>query len=205
MQIITLYNDIPVVSHRVIAENTGNEQRSIRLLIDSHLSDFEEFGQASFEMTTVKNSVGALNKEKTYLLNEQQATLLLTYLKNTKIVREFKKALVKEFYALKVKNHSSSAELSKLIYQLERENIELKRAVNRITSNQNPLSKDMNDFLDFIGYMSRATKTLRELAGTADYYANTGESFLSRISERYKNNQGVQEQCKRLPKHQIRE
>jgi phage regulator Rha-like protein len=43
MQIITIKNDIPVVSHRVIAENTGNEQRSIKLLIDDHLSDFEEF------------------------------------------------------------------------------------------------------------------------------------------------------------------
>jgi phage regulator Rha-like protein len=202
MQIITIKNDIPVVSHRVVAENTGNEQRSIRLLIDSHLSDFEEFGGVSFEMIPLKTN-GGMQKTKAYFLNEQQATLLLTYLKNTKIVREFKKALVKEFYALKDKNHLSNQ--SKLIYQLERENIELKRAMNRITSNQNPLSKDMNDFLDFIGYMSRATKTIRELAGIAGYYANTGESFLSRISERYKNHQGVQEQCKRLPKHQIRE
>jgi hypothetical protein len=92
-------------------------------------------------------------------------------------------------------------------YQLERENIELKRAMNRITLMDSLSSTPwaMNDFLDFIGYISRATKTMRELAGYADYYANTAESFLSRIQERFKNHQGVGEQCKRLPKHQMME
>ena len=35
---------------------------------------------------------------KRYHLNEQQATLLITYLKNTEPVRRFKKALVREFF-----------------------------------------------------------------------------------------------------------
>jgi phage regulator Rha-like protein len=98
--IVTVGNELRV-SHRVIAENTNNEQRSIRLLIDENMSDFEEFGQVSFEMTTVKNSVGATNEQKTYFLNEQQSTLLVTYLRNNEIVRKFKVALVKEFYNLR--------------------------------------------------------------------------------------------------------
>ncbi|MFX3935345.1 Rha family transcriptional regulator, partial [Streptococcus suis] len=36
-----------------------------------------------------------------YILNEQQATLLITYLKNTELVREFKKNLVKAFFELR--------------------------------------------------------------------------------------------------------
>jgi phage antirepressor YoqD-like protein len=36
------------------------------------------------------------------LLNEQQATLLITYMKNTEIVRKFKMRLVKAFYALRL-------------------------------------------------------------------------------------------------------
>lgn len=36
--------------------------------------------------------------EKLYHLNEQQATLLITYLKNTEPVRKFKKALVRGFF-----------------------------------------------------------------------------------------------------------
>jgi hypothetical protein len=58
----------------------------------------------------------------------------------------------------------------------------------------------MNDFLDFIGYMSRTTKTIRELAGTADNYASKGEDFLNRIAKHFKNRKRVQNQCKRLLK-----
>lgn len=36
-----------------------------------------------------------------YHLNEQQATLLMTYLKNTEQVRTFKKELVRQFYAMR--------------------------------------------------------------------------------------------------------
>ena len=38
---------------------------------------------------------------KIYRLNEQQATLLITYLKNTEPVRAFKKALVKAFFEMR--------------------------------------------------------------------------------------------------------
>lgn len=38
---------------------------------------------------------------KVFLLNEEQATLLLTYLRNTKEIREFKKKLVSEFYKMR--------------------------------------------------------------------------------------------------------
>lgn len=36
-----------------------------------------------------------------YILNEQQATLLITYLRNTKPVRAFKKELVKAFFEMR--------------------------------------------------------------------------------------------------------
>ena len=54
-----------------------------------------------FKIATVKNTVGAVNEEKTYYLNEPQATLLMTFMKNTNIVKQFKINLVKEFYRMK--------------------------------------------------------------------------------------------------------
>ena len=62
--------------------------------------DFEEFGAVHFKNETVINN-GTGNQPKTYFLNEQQTTLLMTYLKNTSLVRAFKIALVKEFYKLR--------------------------------------------------------------------------------------------------------
>lgn len=98
---IVEYNGTPSVSHTIIAQNTDNEARSVRLLIENHLSDFKEFGVLSFEMTKPLNTELGGRPSKIYYLNEPQATLLLTYLQNTPIVREFKKALIKEFYQIK--------------------------------------------------------------------------------------------------------
>ena len=98
------YDGTPSVSHTIIAQNTNNEARSVRLLIENHLNDFEEFGVLSFEMTKPLNTDLGGRQSKIYYLNEPQATLLLTYLQNTPIVREFKKALVKEFYQLRDKS-----------------------------------------------------------------------------------------------------
>lgn len=99
--IILVRDEIPCVSHRDIAENTANEEKSIRRLINENQADFTEFGQLRFEIATVSNSVGAINEQKTYYLNEAQATLLLTYLRNSEIVRAFKKELVRQFFAMR--------------------------------------------------------------------------------------------------------
>ena len=65
--------------------------------IRKHEKDFEEFGKLGFKIRPSDSGQG----EKIYKLNEDQAILLITYLKNTDIVREFKKALVREFRQLK--------------------------------------------------------------------------------------------------------
>ena len=105
-EIIELSKEEPVVSHRVIAEAIDIDAVSIRKLIDKYKEDFEEFGVLSFQMTAdsetkLKNPDSKL--QKIYYLNEQQATLLMTYMRNTAIVREFKKRLVKEFFNMRKK------------------------------------------------------------------------------------------------------
>lgn len=98
---IVEYNGTPSVSHTIIAQNTDNEVSSVKRLIDNHLSDFEEFGVLGFKIVKPLNTELGGRPSKIYYLNEPQATLLLTYLQNTHIVREFKKALIKEFYQIK--------------------------------------------------------------------------------------------------------
>lgn len=100
--IIEMIEDIPRVSHRVIAENTNNKFVSIQNLININLSDFKEFGTLHVDESSIKTA-GGMQTQKTYYLNEPQATLLMTYLRNSEIVKRFKIALVKEFYTLKKK------------------------------------------------------------------------------------------------------
>lgn len=82
-------------NHVVIAEYAGIERTSIRLLINKHKKDFEQFGKLIFEISTLEDSRG--QKVKIYQLNRNQAMLLITYLDNTEVVRNFKIALVKRF------------------------------------------------------------------------------------------------------------
>ncbi|MSN96770.1 hypothetical protein F1B92_06280 [Campylobacter sp. FMV-PI01] len=93
--LVSIFKGEPSVSHLVIAENTHAKARSVRLLIDKHLDDFKEFGKVSFEMTKPQNSEFGGRPNKIFYLNEQQSMLILTYLQNTPIVREFKKSIDK--------------------------------------------------------------------------------------------------------------
>lgn len=91
----------PYTTHDIIAEHAEIDNISVRKLIEKHKKDLEVFGVLSFEIhKPEKGSLGG-RPRKVYRLNEQQATLLVTYLGNTEPVREFKKNLVKAFFELR--------------------------------------------------------------------------------------------------------
>lgn len=82
----------------VIAKFAGVQHHTITRLIQQHEEDFKDFGILRFEIEEIK---GRGQPAKHYALNEQQATLLMTYLKNTPNVRAFKKELVRQFFAMR--------------------------------------------------------------------------------------------------------
>lgn len=88
----------PYTTSEVIAEAAGMNRRTVNRLIQAHKADLEEFGILRFEIAEIK---GRGQPERRYRLNEQQATLLMTYARNTETVRAFKKELVKQFYAMR--------------------------------------------------------------------------------------------------------
>jgi len=90
-------DEIPFTTSKVIAENGLVNHHTITKLIQRYEEDLKEFGILRFEIEEIK---GRGQPEKIYKLNEQQATLLITYMKNTLPVRKFKKALVKQFYIM---------------------------------------------------------------------------------------------------------
>lgn len=110
----------PFTTSDVIAKCAQVQHHAIQQLIKVYENDLKEFGVLAFEMRTVKT-----NLTKVYHLNEEQATLLLTYLKNTEPVREFKKNLVRQFYAMR--------------------NELLRRQIERAT--QKPIRREMTDVI----------------------------------------------------------
>ncbi|MET2119160.1 Rha family transcriptional regulator [Enterococcus faecalis] len=91
----------PYTTDEVIAKYSENKEDSVKRLIRTHKEDLEEFGIMRFEIRKPKKGSKGGRPKKTYLLNEEQATLLITYLDNTEPVRRFKKALVRQFYDMK--------------------------------------------------------------------------------------------------------
>lgn len=96
------YNGIPATTQDKVSVLTDNNEQSVQRLIRTYEADIREFGELNFHNVQVKAGLG-LTYRKVYCLNEQQATLLLTYMKNTAKVREAKKILVKAFYDMRQK------------------------------------------------------------------------------------------------------
>ena len=91
---------VPFTTSDVIAEWTGNSYRSVQRIIEKQLTRLEKFGRVRFEITPLQTN-GGIQNHKVYCLNEEQATLLITFLKNTDIVADFKVELVRQFYAMR--------------------------------------------------------------------------------------------------------
>lgn len=87
-----------LVSSLIVAENVGYEHSSVIRLIRDNLSDFNEFGTLGFE---IQKSGGRPTEYA--LLNENQSTLLITYMRNNEEVKRFKINLIKAFSIMKSK------------------------------------------------------------------------------------------------------
>lgn len=95
--IVSLVGGQPVTTTLVIADGTGVDHASVIKLVRTYRTDLEEFGGVGFEIQPFETAGGTQQREIA-CLNEQQATLLMTYMRNSEVVREFKKRLVKAFW-----------------------------------------------------------------------------------------------------------
>ncbi|MEG3241885.1 Rha family transcriptional regulator [Streptococcus suis] len=88
----------PYTTSEIIAECAGVQHHTVTRLLRNHKERFEAFGFYGFEIHKLN---GKGRPKKVYHLNEQQATLLITYLDNTPQVVNFKTNLVKAFFELR--------------------------------------------------------------------------------------------------------
>lgn len=87
----------PFTTSEIIANCTGINHRRVKDAIRKNKEALKSFGLLGAYQT---ESTGGRPQE-IFKLNEQQATFLITLLKNTPSVLEFKKELVRQFYAMR--------------------------------------------------------------------------------------------------------
>lgn len=107
-QLVFARNGQALTTSEIIAQGVGVQHKNILALVRNYQADFETFGVFAFETRKVENPQGG-RPETFAILNEQQATLLVTYCKNTETVRKFKVALVKAFYDMRQQLHPCPA------------------------------------------------------------------------------------------------
>lgn len=95
--LVLVKNNDTFTSSIIIANGTGNKHKNVKELIVKYQTQLKALGTLS--VLNGESSGG--RPEQYYLLNEPQATFLITLLKNTKIVVDFKLELVKQFYAMR--------------------------------------------------------------------------------------------------------
>lgn len=90
-------------SSEIIARGVGQQHASVIKLIRRHAKRFERFGPLRFEIRKGRPLAhGGFARATEYaMLNEQQATLLLTFMSNTERVMDFKEELVAEFFRMR--------------------------------------------------------------------------------------------------------
>lgn len=94
------YKNQAFTDNTIIAQGAGVEHASVIKLIKNYRDDISEFGRVGFQIVPLATNGGVQNI-KVYRLNEQQATFVISLMRNTKPVIEFKKELVKQFYEMK--------------------------------------------------------------------------------------------------------
>lgn len=145
----------PYTTSEIIAECADVSHHAIQEHIRKQKDRLERYGKLAFQMRPLPSG----QKAKDYILNEQQATLLITFLKNTEQVATFKENLVKAFFDMR-------DELAK--FQLQRELEKPKRRAlheaieNRIEAPKHAHSNVTNLLLKSVtGFNAKQLKTIR--------------------------------------------
>lgn len=89
-----------LVDSLAIADGVELEHASVLKLVRTHEASLAAFGRVGFQIRPFATAGGTQNRQVA-LLNEHQATLLGTFMKNSAKVVAFKVALVKAFYEMR--------------------------------------------------------------------------------------------------------
>ena len=91
----------PYTTSEVIAECAGVDRHTVQQQTEKHRKRLEKFGVLAFEMRKPPKGSNGGHPRKVFRYNEEQATLLITFLDNTDVVADFKVELVRQFFAMK--------------------------------------------------------------------------------------------------------
>jgi len=157
--LIVLIDNEPRISHRIIADETKTQHKNVAELIGKYSDNLKLFGKLPFKTEAIKNSKNRVNEQKTYFLNEPQATLLLTLMRNNDIVIDFKVRLVQEFFKMRTQLQISTPEKPKNLISVSTEDMRkefeaLDFLLNKIQFSEKEKIEFINQTLEKINFQT---------------------------------------------------
>lgn len=156
-----------VTTSLAIAEGTGVQHQAFIKLVRKYITEIEAFGRVGFSIQPFETAGGTQNREIA-TLNEHQATMAIAFMRNSEIVRAFKMALVKQFFAMRTKLREATADsLSELppeqraLVALMVDNAKIKAKQDEIVATQETQAESIkrlevkqSAFEDGVGYFT---------------------------------------------------
>lgn len=107
-KLVEVSEEQPVTTSLIIAQVLNRPHHGVIQLVRQHEDSLSVFGSLAFEMRDGQSEAfemrrGAIKPLAVAVLNEQQATLLISFMSNTPKVVDFKIKLVKAFYDMRMK------------------------------------------------------------------------------------------------------
>lgn len=99
---------LPVTSSLIIAEGVNQPHKNVISLVRKYKERLEGFGRVEFKIQPFETT-GGIQRREVAILNQEQATLLMTCLRNNDVVLDFKAALVAAFFEMAKKLRDQQA------------------------------------------------------------------------------------------------
>lgn len=127
--ILSADKSTPLTSTEIIAFSLGRDHKDVIALARRYKADLSAFGLVSFKTKPIISGKGGSQNKEIAFLNESQATFLITLMRNSPEVVQFKVALVKAFFDMREKLRK--AELEKLNLRSARDKLKIENLTKR--------------------------------------------------------------------------
>lgn len=122
--LVSVVSGEPLASSLVIAKGMHQQHASTMRLIRKHMKTLERFGLVRFEIRPRLRGRHGGGDLEFAMLNERQAALLISLMRNTDDVVEFKAGLIAEFYRMRDALNQRTQNLYQQLQALVAEEVE---------------------------------------------------------------------------------
>lgn len=177
---VSTVNETLVVDSRLVAQELGIEHRALMQTIKKYLTRLERKNPVTFQVDVVKRPQGGTYEVSYCYLNEFQATLLMTFSRNTEQVLNCKEKLVDAFENAKKSQPQTELTPAEAILQMAKFMVEQERKTKELEAKLILESQRNDELAEIVQQHDAELDRIHKPYG--DYYTVMGYARLKGIN-----------------------